>query len=115
MKRFLFIATLLSATTVASLAQRLNWKPSDFAPLMEVPWEKDNATMKDVLRAIFLEPDQEIRSQVLEAYLDEFPLNRFDEAFRTCIAFESSQCPETLVNMMLRIWGRRDPAAAWQK
>jgi hypothetical protein len=96
-------------------AQRLDWKPSDFAPLMEVPWEKDNAPMKDVLQAVFREPDREIRDLVLEAYLDEIPIDRFDDAFKTCLAFEGSQCPEEVVNLVLRSWGSRDAAKAWEK
>jgi hypothetical protein len=115
MKRLLFIATLLSATAVASLAQRVDWKPSDFAPLMEVPWEKDNAAMKDVLQTIFREPDPEIRYAALAGYLEMIPVGHLDEAFEVSVNLEGCQEPNEMVSLFLAIWGRRDPEVAWKK
>jgi hypothetical protein len=99
----------------AVLAQRLSWKPADFAPLTDIPWERSGATMESVLRAIFREPGSEIRYAMLTGYLETIPVQKFDEAFTACVTYEGSQEPNRLVNLMLQIWGKRDPEAAWKK
>jgi hypothetical protein len=63
--RFTIIAALLLSCAIHTMAERNNWKPTDFEPLTELPWKQPNATMESVLDAIFREPNRNIRYPIL--------------------------------------------------
>jgi hypothetical protein len=98
-------------------AQRLSWKPHDFKPLTELPWlDVKPHEVPKVIERIFREPNNDIRLSVLTSYLkDEVPLIHFGLAFDLAIALEGVQRPNHLVSMMLEIWARRDPEAAFER
>jgi len=96
---------------------RLNWKPTDFQPLTELPW-KDNGEPQDVpkiIERIFREPNPAIRYPVLAEYLRQVPMLHFALAFDAAVMLEGTQKPSEVVARMLRIWAERDPQAAWER
>ena len=109
-----FAALLLASTATA---QRLSWKPHDFQPLTELPWlDVKPHEVPKVIERIFREPNLDIRRSVLASYLkDEVPLIHFGLAFDTAIALEGVQNPDPLVSVMLEIWAKRDPTAAFER
>ncbi len=107
------IALFLLAASLA-LAERNPIKPSDFKPLTELPWEKSDASLEEVLEAIYLEPNMAIRYPVLAEYLRVIPGSQLETAFDRCIALEGFQTPSQLVELFLAIWAGRDPDSCWR-
>lgn len=106
---FLLAATLLPAQSPQPL------KPTDFTPLISLPWKKPAATLETTLDAIFREPDPAIRYPVLALYLRALPAADLGRAFDQCIALEDTHTPDALVYFFLEIWARRDPQACWKR
>src|ERR1700691_3530481 len=89
--RTALLAVLLSAANV--MAQTKYLKPAVFVPLTSLPWKQQNATLESTLKAIFLEPDLEIRYPVLAEYLRTIPVGQLGKAFDICIDLEGTQRP----------------------
>ncbi|QIF01673.1 hypothetical protein [Roseimicrobium sp. ORNL1] len=118
--RILSILTLLflwNGLIPATLhAQRNSWTVDDVRPLTKLPWLGAEFRPLDViLDEIFREPDALIRYAVLDGYLSMIPVEQLKEAYDKCIILEGSQVPDQLVELLLRIWSRRDPHACWEK
>ncbi len=81
------IIAALMFSTATVLAQRLDWKPTDFEPLTDLPWKRPDATLETVIEAIFREPNPAIRYPVLAEYLRIMPAG--SSAKRSISAFIS--------------------------
>lgn len=118
MRRVILFGLLLLPWVMAhGQTVRLNWKPTDFQPLYELPW-KDDGEPQDVpkiIERIFREPNPEIRYPVLAEYLRKVPMPNFALAFDVAVMLEGTQTPNHLVELMLRIWAERDPQQAWER
>lgn len=108
-------ASLLFYQGQRTLADVTYLKPSDFQPLTTLPWKENGATLESVISRIYLDPNEIVRKAVLEAYLQTIPASELGKAFDLCVVREETQTPDELVGVLLEIWGRRDPAACWQK
>lgn len=115
MKLSLVCLSVLFCFTGVSVAQRLDWKPSDFAPLTAVPWDDERLSMPDVLKVLFQEPDVTVRYPMLAEYLREIPVADLESAFRLSVAYEGTQHPRAITSLFLRVWAERDPESAWRK
>jgi hypothetical protein len=119
MKRTLFIIlfalSLTSSLTQPCAAQQWPWRPSDFAPMTELPWTEEGTPLPKVIATIYRDPRPGVRYAVLAEYLRHIPLPGFNEAFTLCTEFEGTQDPGLVVHLILSIWAQRDPEAAWKK
>src|SRR6187402_2840880 len=114
MLRLLILAAIVCQCLAPILmAQRLSWKPADFAPLTGFAWQEDEGLpVVDVLKSIYKEPDRDVRYTALASYLETVPVRRLEAAFKACVMFDGTQCPNDTVDIVLSVWGRRDPKAA---
>jgi hypothetical protein len=113
MLRLLLSIVCLCLLAPPLLAQRLSWKPADFAPLTAFAWQDDaGLPINDVLKSIYREPDLCVRYTALASYLETVPVKRLEAAFKACLLFDGTQCPDDTVDIVLSVWGRRDPMAA---
>lgn len=115
MKARLLMITISLMAILSASAQRLDWKPSDFAPLTAVPWDDERRSMPDVLKVLFQEPDVTVRYPMLAEYLREIPVADLESAFRLSVVYEGTQHPRALISLFLRVWAERDPEGAWRK
>ena len=108
---------LLPLPWAKSQTVRLNWKPTDFQPLYELPWKEDGEPqdVPKIIERIFREPNPAIRYPVLAEYLHKVPMLHFAAAFDVALVLEGTQEPSNLVTLMLRIWAQRDPQEAWER
>mgnify|MGYP003575381401 FL=1 len=111
------IAALLLPLTapLLSAAELKPIKPSEFEPLTTVPWDDQQATLRDVLCRLFREPDFEFRYALLAEYLRIIPIEDFSTAFDLCVSLEGRQAPDRLIRMLIRVWAGRDPRACAEK
>jgi hypothetical protein len=112
MKSILFCLILLPSVLCA---ERLAWKPSDFEPLTELPWEEEDESPSAVVERIFRETNEDIRYLVLGEYLRRVPLENMGQVFDLAVRFEGTNTPNALIELMLFIWAKRDPLSAWAK
>jgi hypothetical protein len=113
--RAVLLTSLLLASVIPALAERNHRKPSDFEPLTSLPWKQPGATLEGVLESIFREPNPNIRYPILCGYLRTIPAAQLGKAFDLCIDLEDIQTPDSLVEILLPIWGERDPMACWKR
>lgn len=90
-------------------------KPVDFQPLTELPWLDKSRSLLQVIERIFLEPNRDIRYLVLGQFFRQMPISDLPAAFEAAIRIESTPTPDNLVELLLFIWAKRDPAAAWAR
>jgi len=109
------VAALLSFRANYALAERNHWQPSDFEPLTSLPWERKGATMESVIEALYREPNETIRDELLLAYLRVVPVRQLDRAFDLCLTLEGTETPDRLLGFYLPIWTVRDPEACWKR
>ena len=106
---------LALGVALASAAPVPHWKPAEFEPLTELPWEKAGRSVEQIIGAIFKEPDPDVRYPVLLGYLQTLPVADFSKAFDLALELESRHEPDRLVAMMLGLWAKRDPRSAWER
>ena len=115
---FLLLLLIVALTPCTPAAERPILKPQDFKPLTEIPWTKKDdivTPMKQVMEAIFREPNATVRLTLLQVYLNEIPVEQIGRAFNLAIEQENSQTLDELVEVMLRTWARRDPHRCWSR
>jgi hypothetical protein len=115
---FALILLLLHGGVTPLHAQLNSCTPDDIRPLTKLPWleaEAEARPLDAILHEIFHEPNGEIRYAVLDGYLSMIPAAQLAEAYDKCIILEGTQTPDQLVELLLRIWSRRDPHACWAK
>lgn len=112
MKSILFSLILLPSVLCA---ERLSWKPSDFEPLTELPWEEGDESPSAVVERIFRETNEDIRYLMLGEYLRRVPLENVGQVFDLAVRFEGTNTPDALIELMLFIWAKRDSRSAWAK
>lgn len=96
-----------------ALSQSLAIKPADFQPLTDLPWQDKSRSLRQVIERIFLEPNRDIRYPVLGQFFRRIPASDLPAAFEAAIRLESTPTPDDLVELLLFIWAKRDPATAW--
>ena len=111
----LLLGFLVMGAALATAAPVPHWKPAEFEPLVELPWEKPGRSVDQVVEAIFREPDPDIRYPVLLGYLQTLPVADLPKAFDLALEMEGRHEPDRLVAMMLGLWAKRDPRSAWER
>ena len=106
------ILPILALGTVAHTAEPLYLQ---FRPVASLPWETLGATWEQVIRRLYREPDQTVRTALLEKYLTTVPASNFPRLFDLCLRLEEDDSPDLLLELLLRAWARTDPRAAWAK
>jgi hypothetical protein len=94
-------------------AERINLKPSEFKPIIEIPWKESDAKLDDVLRRIYREPNLFVRYAILAEYLKVIPVEQLGIALDKCIELEGTENPDDLVALVVTVWAERDPERCW--
>lgn len=84
-------------------------------PLSRLPWVESDLSTEEVLKEIFREPALQIRYPVMQAFLEQLPVEEWPEVFDLCIELQGLQIPDHLVGVMMESWAMRDPNTAWEK
>jgi len=110
--RLILVLLIMAMDLAADGAEPLY---QQFRPLGSLPWAKQGATPEQVIRRLYREPNQTVRSTLLEEYLKTVPAREFGQVFDLCVRLEEADAPDELLGTLMRAWGRIDPAAAWAK
>ncbi len=106
------ILLVLALGTVAQADEPLYQR---FRPVSSLPWVTPGGSREQVIRRLYREPNNMVRSALLEAYLRKVPAADFSRVFDLCVRLEEEDSPDELLAQLLRAWGRIDAAAAWAK
>jgi hypothetical protein len=112
MFRFRLIFSILALGFPAVAAEPLY---QQFRPVVSLPWSSPGATWDQVIRRLYREPDQMVRSTLLERYLTMVRASDFPRVFDLCLRLEEEDSPDDLLGQLLRAWARKDARAAWAK
>jgi hypothetical protein len=106
------ILLILALGTAVEAAEPLYLQ---FRPITSLPWATPGATWEQVIRRLYREPDQMVRSALLKEYLTMVRAAEFPRLFDLCVRLEEDDSPDELLGMLLRAWARKDAGAAWAK